>query len=147
MSVVKTPIIDPKVIQQLLPHRHPMVMVDALLKENGNCGEVRFTIRKENLFVANNELAASGLIEHMAQAAALFSGFKKYSNNAVAQVGFIASIKSLDIKRLPHLDNILKTEVCILHEIMHISTVKLSTFIDNELIATAEMNTVLKTDQ
>lgn len=145
--ILKLPITDPKVIQQLLPHRNPMIMVDALFKENGNCGEVHFTIREENLFVANNELAPSGLIEHMAQAAALFSGFKKQSDHPIAEVGFIASIKNLEINRLPRVDTILKTEVCILHEIMHISTVKLSTFMDNDLIASAEMNTVLKTDQ
>lgn len=144
MTILKVPITDPAIIKKLLPHREPMIMVDSLLEFVDGKATVGFTILKYNLFVANGEFSETGLIEHMAQAAALYIGFKNHSENNPVKEGFIASIKRLNIQRLPKVDAVLKTEVSIIHEIMQMSTVKLSTFINGVEIANAEMNTVLK---
>lgn len=146
MKTLKTPITDLASIKKLLPHREPMIMVDSLLEFHEGKAIVGFTILKDNLFVSNDELIETGVIEHMAQAAALYNGFKNHSKDQTAKTGFIASIKKLQIQKLPQVDDILKTEVSIIHEIMHMSTVKLSTFINGVEIANAEMNTVLKQD-
>ena len=104
---------------------------------------VGFTILKDNLFVANIEFSETGLIEHMAQAAALYTGYKNYADNQPAKEGFIASIKTLTIQQLPKVNDCLKTEVVIVYELMHLTTVKLSIFNAHIEIANAEMNLVL----
>lgn len=146
MKILKIPITDLANIKKLLPHREPMIMVDSLLEAGEGKATVGFTISKDNLFLSNNEFSETGLIEHMAQAAALYAGFKNYSEDNPAKEGFIASIKKLKIHKLPQIDAVLKTEVSIIHEIMVMTTVKLSTFINGVEIASAEMNTVLKAD-
>ncbi|MBJ7879548.1 hypothetical protein [Gelidibacter salicanalis] len=140
---MKTPITDITSIKKLLPHREPMMMVDSLLEFSAGRATVGFTILKDNLFVANNEFSETGLIEHMAQAAALYTGYKNYAENQPAKEGFIASIKTLSIQQLPKVNECLKTEVAIVYELMHLTTVKLSIFNGNIEIANAEMNLVL----
>lgn len=146
MKALKTPITDFTTIKSLLPHREPMIMVDSLLEFQNGKATVGFTILKDNIFVENNQFSETGVIEHMAQAAALYSGFKNYSDNYSPKEGFIASIKKLHIETLANVDSFLKTEVSIIHEIVHMTTIKLSTFSNGVEIANAEMNTVLKTD-
>ncbi|OBX26665.1 putative hotdog family 3-hydroxylacyl-ACP dehydratase [Gelidibacter algens] len=144
MKALKIPIIDMTTIKKLLPHREPMIMVNSLLEFADGKAIVGFTILKENLFVADDEFSETGLIEHMAQAAALYTGFKNHNEETAAKEGFIASIKKLKIHKLPKIDDHLITEVTIIHEIMHMTSIKLSTFNKGIEIAHAEMNTVLK---
>jgi len=146
MKALKIPITELATIKKLLPHREPMIMVDSLLKFNDGKATVGFTVLKNILFVTNDEFSETGLIEHMAQAAALYSGFKNQTEEHAAKEGFIASIKKLKIQKLPMVNDVLKTDVSIIHEIMHMTTVKLSTFINGIEIANAEMNTVLKSN-
>src|SRR5690606_277341 len=124
MKTLKTPITDLDGIKKLIPHREPMIMVDSLLECNDGKALVGFTILKDNIFLINDELLETGLIEHMAQAAALYIGFKNYSEERSAKEGFIASIKSLKIEKLPKIGENMTTEVSIIHQIMHMSTVK-----------------------
>lgn len=140
---MKTPITDLANLKKLLPHREPMMMVDTLLEFSAGRATVGFTILKDNLFVANNEFSETGLIEHMAQAAALYTGYKNYADNQPAKEGFIASIKTISIQQLPKVNEYLKTEVAIVYELMHLTTVKLSIFNANIEIANAEMNLVI----
>ena len=146
MKTLQLPITDIAIIKQLLPHREPMIMVDSLLEFIDGKAIVGFTVLKDNLFLIHDEFSETGLIEHMAQAAALYSGFKNHLENFPAKEGFIASIKKLHIQKLPKTNDLLKTQVSIIHEIMHMTTVKLSTFSHGVEIANAEMNTVLKED-
>lgn len=146
MKMSKIPITKMADIKTLIPHREPMIMVDSLLDYDDETTTVGFTILKDNIFVSDNEFSETGLIEHMAQAAALYIGFKNHIKNQSAKEGFIASIKKLNIKKLPKIDEVLTTKVSIIHEIMHMSTVNISTFSNQVEIANAQMNTVLKVD-
>ena len=147
MKALEIPITDLDSIKKLIPHREPMIMVDSLLEFNDGEALVGFTILKDNIFVNNDEFSETGLIEHMAQAAALYIGFKNHAKEQSAKEGFIASIKKLNIQKLPKVDQTITTDVSIIHEIMHMSTVKLSTFSNGIEIANAQMNTVLKEDE
>ncbi|WP_179345191.1 hypothetical protein [Winogradskyella ursingii] len=138
------PITDLAVIKQFLPHREPMIMVDGLLFYNEKKAISTFTILKENLFIENGYFAETGLIEHMAQTAALHVGYKNYSEKKPVKEGFIGAIKSCEIVELPQLNITIKTEVEITYEIAAMTMVKLKSMIDEKIIATAEMSTVLK---
>ena len=147
MKTLEIPITDLETIKKLIPHREPMVMVGSLLEFEDGKARVGFSISKDNLYVVNGEFSETGLIEHMAQAAALYIGFKNHAEQENAKEGFIASIKKLKLKELPKVGQEIEPKVSIINEIMLKTTVKVSTFSTGVEIANAQMNTVLKVDE
>ena len=67
-----------------------------------------------------------------------------YIKNIPAPEGYIGAIKDVYIKKLPKVNAQLETEVEILQEIMGVTLVKGVTRLNGEIIASAQMKTVLK---
>lgn len=145
-NLLKEPIIDAAAIKKLLPHREPMLMVDALTYFDGKKAITQLTVLATNIFVENKEFAETGLIEHMAQTAALMTGYKYQSKNLPVKEGFIATIKNLKIETLPTTNDTISTEAEITYEMANMTNVTLVSKIENELLASAEMTLVLKTN-
>lgn len=101
-------------IKKFLPHRKPMLMVDSLKKLTNNSVETSFNISSECVFVSNGTFKEVGLIENAAQTCSIivgkdfFSEFDTENNNRV--VGFISSVKSFKIYKLPIIDNTITTK-------------------------------------
>ncbi|CAM1349468.1 hypothetical protein [Tenacibaculum halocynthiae] len=144
MNLLKEKITERETILKLIPQRAPIVMVSTLTYYDENKVASELKIEKENLFVKNSELQEPGLIEHMAQTVALYTGYHFYINNLEAPEGYIGAIKGIEIKKLPRVGEILETEVEILQEIMGVTLVKGMTKLDGEIIMSAQMKTVLK---
>src|SRR5690606_12658679 len=89
------------VISHLIPQKVPFVMVDTLVHFSGNEVVSSFKIIESNLFLQNNTLLEAGLIENMAQTVALHTGYDYFLKNEVAPTGYIGSIKSIEIHKLP----------------------------------------------
>lgn len=94
-------------IQNYLPHRAPMLMVDLILDINSSFVETTFLIKEDNIFVDNNIFVEAGLIENTAQTCSAIVG-KKYffeedgtENENVNVIGFISALKKLKIHSLP----------------------------------------------
>jgi len=131
------------IIEDLIPHKEPFVMVDKLLYYTEDKVIAGFTITAENIFTRNKIFTEPGLIEHMAQTIALHTGYQYFLKNKPAPTGYIGSIKKVEIKKLPKLGEKIKTTVSILHEIMGVTLVNISVELNNEEIAFGEMKTVL----
>lgn len=144
MNVLKEKITDSTTIRKLIPQRPPMVMIDALVYYDESKVISGFTILEDNLFVQNTEFTEPGLIEHMAQTVALYTGYHFYINNMQAPEGYIGAIKGVEINKLPNVGDQIETEVIILQEIMGVTLVKGTTRLHGEVIMTAQMKTVLK---
>jgi predicted hotdog family 3-hydroxylacyl-ACP dehydratase len=141
MALPQFPIID---ISHLIPQKTPFVMVDTLLDFSENNVTSSFKIKEDNLFLKDNILLESGLIENMAQTVALHTGFDFFLKKEVAPTGYIGSIKKVDILKLPSLNDIITTQVSILHEFNGVTMVAVKVFnSENEEIATSEMKTVI----
>ncbi|TYB74094.1 hypothetical protein ES676_07885 [Bizionia saleffrena] len=138
------PISNIDVIKQLIPHREPMIMVDGLLHFEGRMARATLTILKENIFIENNRLSETGLLEHMAQTAALHTGYKFKSKNKNVKEGMIAAIKSASILNVPQVNDTIISEVYITYEAEMLSMVSITTTLHDDIIASAQMNTVLK---
>jgi predicted hotdog family 3-hydroxylacyl-ACP dehydratase len=124
-----------------------MIMVDGLIYFDGSNAIASFTIIDTNIFVENNYFSEIGLIEHMAQSAALLTGYKHNSQNLPIKKGFIAALKNLKIESLPKVNQVVSTEVQITYEIATMTIVKLTTKENNTIFATAEMTLVLKENE
>ena len=144
MNLLKEPITDQELILKLIPQRAPIVMVDSLLYFEESKVISGLTVSEDNMFVQNGFLTEPGLIEHIAQTVALYTGYHFYINNIPAPEGYIGAIKSVTIEKLPKINMQIETEVEILQEIMGVTLVQGTTTLNGEVIVTAQMKTVLK---
>ena len=85
----------------------------------------------------------TGIIEHMAQSVALYTGYQFYLKQEPAPTGYIGAIKSVEILKLPKVGEHIETTVSILQEFMGVTLVNISSKVNNEVIAFAQMKTVL----
>ncbi|KFF07352.1 ABC transporter permease [Flavobacterium reichenbachii] len=102
-------------IQNYLPHRAPLLMVDLILNIDANFVETTFLIKEDNVFVDKDTFIEAGLIENTAQTCSSIVG-KKYffnengtENDNVNVIGFISAIKNLQIYLLPKVGDTIKT--------------------------------------
>lgn len=143
-NLLKEPITDLALIKKMIPHREPMIMVDALIYVDDSKAMSELTVTNINVFVEKNRFSETGLIEHMAQTAALLTGYKYQSDNLPIKEGFIAAIKNLNIESLPFTMETILTEAKITYELAAMTIVQISTSVKGQVIASAEMTLVLK---
>lgn len=143
MNRLTKKITDQDFIGQLIPQKEPFVMVDKLLHFEEKKVVAGLTVSKENILAEHYVLSAPGLIEHMAQTVALYTGYQFFLREEKPPVGYIGAIKKAEIFELPPVGKELKTTVNILHDIMGVTLVNVETECDGKLIATSEMKTVL----
>ncbi|MBB1149247.1 MULTISPECIES: hypothetical protein [unclassified Myroides] len=139
----KRELIARELVGTLIPQRPPLVMVDALYQFGADFIEAGLSIVGHNICVSNDRLQESGIIEHMAQAVALHTGYAYYLKDIAAPTGYIGSIKKIDIAQLPKVGDQLITRAQILHEFMGVTLVELTTMCKDITIATGQMKTVL----
>lgn len=143
MPITNLPNINPEFIKELIPQREPIIMVDAILEYEESKVVGGLTVSEDCIFVENNTLKEPGVLEHMAQTVALYTGYEYYLKNMQAPVGYIGSMKNVEILRLPKIGEKLVTTATILHEIMGVTLVNIETKVDKKIIAFGEMKTVI----
>lgn len=120
----QAPIHSGVALQQFIPQRPPFVMVDALYEKGESHVLSGFTVLEENLLVKEQKLQEGGLVENIAQTAALLAGLRYADLGLPAPVGFIASIKDLEIKQLPVVGSRLLTKTILTHDLGNIQVVE-----------------------
>ncbi len=143
MQNIVLPILDRDFVGNLIPQKFPFIMVDKLLAFGENFITSGFTIEEANIFTENATFQEAGLIEHMAQSVALYTGYQFYLKNEPAPTGYIGAIKSIDIFELPKVNDNLITKVNVLHEFSGVTLVDISVLLNNIEIARGQMKTVL----
>ncbi len=143
MPITNLPNINPEFIKELIPQREPIIMVDAILEYEESKVVDGLMVYEDCIFVENNTLKEPGVLEHMAQTVALYTGYEYYLKNMQAPVGYIGSMKNVEILRLPKIGEKLVTTATILHEIMGVTLVNIETKVDEKIIAFGEMKTVI----
>lgn len=95
-------------ITTYIPHREPFIMVDTLISVSHNNIITSFSIPANNIFVNNNKLSYYGVLEHIAQSAAL--GYGYLNGN---RIGMIGKITKCTCWREPNIYKSIKTSICI----------------------------------
>jgi predicted hotdog family 3-hydroxylacyl-ACP dehydratase len=126
-------------IVNYIPQRPPMVMIDKILSANDGTTRSGFTVTAECIFVDKGVFTESGLVENMAQTAAAGVGYSCKKENKPVPIGFIASIKNLQVLQLPPLGTELETEVSIVNEVLDITIVNAKVYHANTVFAQCEM--------
>ena len=138
-----TILLEKEAVGNLLPQKFPFVMVDRLFSYSENSLVAGLKIDNNNIFLAENTFLEAGLIEHMAQSVALHTGYQFFLKNEMAPTGYIGSIKDIEIKKLPKINDTIQSTIAILQEFGGITLVDIVTFLNNEEIASGQMKTVL----
>jgi predicted hotdog family 3-hydroxylacyl-ACP dehydratase len=137
------PLTDKSFVEGLIPQKAPFVMVDKLIHFSEEKLIAGLTIPEGNIFVQQGKFTEPGIIEHMAQSVALYTGYQFYLKNEPAPTGYIGSIKHVSVTELPATGSELVTEVSVLQEFMGITLVDIVTRCNNKEIAVSQMKTVL----
>ncbi len=121
-----------------------MVMVDALLSHDGGQSTSSLKVEANNLFCSGGVLREAGLIENMAQTAALHTGWEamqqyRGQSGFKPPVGMIGAVKNFNLYRLPHVDTDLITEINILTTVFNATIISGKVFSGRELLAECEM--------
>lgn len=142
MKQVSLPLHD---IEQLIPQRHPILMVDTLMDYSETEVQSAFRIEPSNIFVDDSGmLSEPGLVENMAQTVALHTGYAYYLKEEPAPTGYIGAIKSIHISSLPKVGETLSTKATILHEIFGVTVVDVMVYNKSgDLLAQGNMKTVI----
>ena len=100
-------------IKQLIPQRSPIMMVDELLCVNGDEAQCRLTVREDNFFLEDDGLIAEvGIIEHIAQSASAFAGYRAIDAGATEPpVGYIGEVKNFHLSQRPAVGDVLITTI------------------------------------
>lgn len=137
-------------IQNYLPHRAPMLMVDLILNIDSSSVETVFLIEEDNIFVQNNVFIEAGLIENTAQTCSAIVG-KKYffddnglENENVNVIGFISALKSVKIHALPKVGDTIITKADLVSKFTGddytLCTMSCKSLVEDKILLECEIN-------
>ena len=127
----------------LIPQRAPFVLVDGIIAHESNKTTSVFKVDKDHILIEDGKLSAYGLIENMAQSAALMSGYEAHLSQLKPKTGFIGTITNAHIYDLPSIGEILMTQVIQTTQIMNIIVIECFCFCREIKIAECSMKIVL----
>jgi len=129
---------------QLLPHRHPMVMIDKLIVSDEKSTITSLTISDDNVFCHEGVFTEPGLVENIAQTAAIRAGYSFEQEGKGTPMGYIGAVKHLNIHFLPLVNEEISTEICVENEVFAVSLIRGKVMCQGKLAAECEMKIVLK---
>lgn len=127
-------------ILEYIPQRPPFVMVDSIVEVEGNNTTTNLLISEENIFTENGEFYEGGIIENIAQTIAAGAGYRVKQNGGETKMGVIASIRKLQIQKLPTVGQTIRTTVELLSDFGNALVVKGTVTHSDEVIASCQMN-------
>lgn len=122
------------------------MMVDELLCVNEDEASCQLTVRKDNFFIDEDGLMAEpGLIEHIAQSASAFAGYRAIEAGATEPpVGYIGEVKNFHLYKRPNIGDILITTITMGPEVEGITIIRGETKCGNDVIADTQMKIFVK---
>lgn len=142
-------------IEELIPHRPPMVLVDRVVRVDGLETETAFSITPNCLFVAQGVLSEMGMLENLAQTSFIFLNYFFIKPNEVLwdkkkdNLGVISTIVNLDVSALPKVGQVLhthtQTELAFTSDFLKICTIQGTISVDGNIALQATMKMLLQT--
>ena len=133
-----------KEIKRLIPQRDPIMMVDKLISVDGDVAVTGLTVRADNYFIDEDRLLAEpGLIEHIAQGASAFAGYKA-AGAIIPPLGLIGEVKKFHCYRRPEIGEELRTTITMGTEIAGLTIITGEVRVLDEIIANTQMKIFIK---
>ncbi len=133
---------------EYIPQRPPFVMIDKLFEKSDKHVLSGFSITDDNVLVENKQFREGGLVENIAQTAALFAGIRFAEQGKPIPVGYIAGIKDLKIEQTPASGSEIFTRTTLARDIGNIQVVEGVVFDQHEVqLASCELRIFIKGDE
>lgn len=133
------PIAENEEILTLMPQRPPIVMVNKLWKAEDNMAVTGLEIKGENIFVDSGVLREPGIIEHVAQSAAVMEGYSCKLKGEAIQINYLCEVKKFEIVTLPQVGSELETEVSKVAKAGDVTLLAAKVKCNGEIIASGQM--------
>lgn len=128
-------------IESFIPQRPPIVMVEEFeYKDETSCHSA-LKISYDNIFLdERNHMIAEGILEHIAQTAAVYIGYRRKLCNENVNFGYIGDIKRCSIfEPMPTTGQKLETDVRIVSQIENITMISAETRVNGQTIVNCRM--------
>jgi len=126
-------------IKALIPQREPMLLLDVFYDATETEAETGLTVSEDNLFCWDGWLKEPGLVEHIAQSASAFAGYKAKLANRQTPLGFIGEVRKCRIHFLPKVGDELRTTIRILTEVLGVSLLSAETKANGATVVQCQM--------
>jgi len=126
-------------IKKYIPQREPMIMVGDLLSYEETIAKSSFVIDEDNIFVKDGCFSEAGLLENMAQTAALGKGYEFSLLHKAVPLGFIGGVRNFVVKAIPKVNDELQTIITVKHKMMNVTMADAQVFVDDVLQASCEL--------
>lgn len=130
-------------VKKYIPQREPMIMVDKLVEYKKSSTHSAFTILPNNVFVSDSYFIEAGLLENMAQTAALSKGYEYSLKNEKPPLGFIGAVKNFEVVKLPKIGDTISTIISIKHQVLNASIINAQISLNSKVIAFCELKIFL----
>ena len=121
-------------------------MVGKLLDTDDNITRSSFVIDAGNVFVKHGSFQEAGLMENIAQTAALGAGYIAQRENKPVAVGYIGAVSNFEVFSLPKVGDEIFTEISTQNQIFDITVLSGKVWLNGELIARCEMKVFSKNE-
>lgn len=126
-------------ITDLIPQRSLMVMVDCVMRMDGDLCVTQFKVTSDCLFLDGSLLSSSGLIENMAQSCAARMGALNVERHEAIKIGFIGDIRGVEILGHPKVDDTLTTVVSIVVDVFNLTLADVEVKVGDKVMTRARM--------
>jgi 3-hydroxymyristoyl/3-hydroxydecanoyl-(acyl carrier protein) dehydratase len=123
----------------LIPQKPPFVMVGRLVDIDETTTLSSFLIEADNVFVKDSFFLEGGILENIAQTAALKAGYTARTENKPVVVGYIGAVNDFEVFSLPKVGDELITEISVENQIFDVSVISGKVWCNEELIAKCQM--------
>jgi len=114
-------------------------MVGKLLYADETTTRSSFIITDDNVFVKDGVFQEAGLMENIAQTAALRAGYMAMQNNTPLETGYIGAVKDFEVFGLPKADDEIFTEVNLENQVFNVTVITGNVWHNDVLLARCEM--------
>lgn len=137
-------LIDKQNILRYIPQRAPFVMIDKLITASETQFESEFEITSDNIFLKNDVLSESALIENIAQTCAAGFGYVNSQNGEEAgKLGFIGAVNRLEVKQSVKVNRVIHTKISVLNTFDAIHLIEGTAFSGDCPLLTCQMKIVV----
>lgn len=126
-------------IRAFIPQKAPFVMVGKLLYADETTTRSSVIITDDNVFVKDGVFQEAGLMENIAQTAALRAGYMAQKDDKPVETGYIGAVKDFEVFGLPKVGDELITEITIQNQIFNVTVIDGKVWHNGNLLAQCEM--------
>jgi predicted hotdog family 3-hydroxylacyl-ACP dehydratase len=144
MGVLKKAIVGGVEILDIIPQRKPFVFVHSYYGEDNGVFYTGYLPEDGTLLTENGHFLETGIIEHMAQSAAVIMGYEYKSRGESIPVGFIGSVSKFELNRMPVVGEELYTGTKVMAKFGDISLVECTISVNGVKVASGELKIFLQ---